>query len=167
MLGLFGVAILILGIAAIFMILRRSPLPKPNDLKPVAQAKPSLAYAVVSKEESQAVPYPIVYVNDDESVRELHPDEREYLETPFHPADGGRPYIKGSFEAEDGWGKRGGFCPRSKIPHSISTQDAPAQNPTKPLTKEGLMEFLREKGLAVTENADGTVSAMKQPGAGS
>ena len=163
MLGLLGGAILILGVAAVFMIFRYSPLRKPKGQKSAPRAKPSPEYAVVSKEGSQAVPYPFVYVNDDETVRELHRGEQEYLETPFHPVDGGRPYIKSSFEAENGWGKRGGFCPRSKIPGSISIQDAPAENPSKPLTKDDLIELFREKGMVVTENADGTISARKRP----
>ena len=120
-------------------------------------------FAVVSKEESQLVPYPFVHVNDDGTVRELHPNERHYLETPFHPFDGERPYIKQSFDAKDGWGKLGGFCSRSSIPQAGDIQEAPLEDPSKPLTKERLMEFLHKKGLLVTENVDGAATARKTP----
>jgi hypothetical protein len=57
-----------------------------------------------------------VYVNQDGSVRELSPGERRYLSEEFHPADGGRPYIKASYESCDGWRSRSGFLTRRRVP---------------------------------------------------
>lgn len=97
------------------------------------------SFVVVSDKEAKAVPYPYVYVNDDGSVRELHQEERIYLETPFHPADGARPYIKSSYNQKDGWGNLTGFCHRSKIPSNHIILAAPIDDPTK-ISKEMFME---------------------------
>src|SRR5689334_767250 len=61
-------------------------------------------FVIVSSDEAKSEPYPYVYVNDDGSVRELHPSERIYLETSFSPFDGARPYTKDSYVMKDGWG---------------------------------------------------------------
>src|SRR5215469_2917651 len=71
----------------------RQLLGKPSRRRPV-QIR---GYAIVEKDRSGVDPYPYVYVNVDGSARELHPDERDYLETPFSPGDGARPYVKGSY----------------------------------------------------------------------
>lgn len=63
--------------------------------------------------------FAFVYVNKDGSVRELTWDEREYLETPFHGADSGRPYIKTTYEQLDGLGCISGFCYRTSVPGQI------------------------------------------------
>src|SRR5688572_29806530 len=57
-----------------------------------------------------------VYVNQDGSVRELSPEERDYLSEKFYNGDGGRPYIKSSYESHDGWGSQSGFIPRRQVP---------------------------------------------------
>ena len=57
-----------------------------------------------------------VYVEDDGSVRELTAEEAEYLATPSHPADGGRPYIKSRYKARTPGGALGGFLRRSDVP---------------------------------------------------
>jgi len=98
----------------------------------VTQAK---TYAVVSAAEAAEAVYPYVYVNDDGDVRELHLAERQYLEAPFSPFDGGRPYVKGSFDARDGWGSIEGFCHRSKVPRDLSIAAASAEDPNPPMTK--------------------------------
>ena len=79
-----------------------------------------MEYAVVDPEDARLDPYPIVYVNEDGSAREVTLDERMVLQTPFHPADGGRPWVKGSYDQRDGWGKLAGFCHRSAIPDDVS-----------------------------------------------
>jgi hypothetical protein len=56
-----------------------------------------------------------VYVNQDGSVRELSPDEYD-LSQEFHPGDGGRPYIKTSYEGERWLGSVSGFLPRDLVP---------------------------------------------------
>ena len=89
-----------------------------------------LAFAIVSETEAKSVPYPYVYVNEDGTVRELHPDERSYLETPFHPFDSGQPYTKNSYQKKDGRGRISGFCLRSHIPSNIDILDTPTENPS-------------------------------------
>ena len=118
-------------------------------------------YAVVKKGRSGVDPYPYVYVNVDGSARELHPDECDYLETPFPGGDGARPYVKGSYSQRNGWGEISGFLKRSELPSEIVTQAAPPENPSKPLTRSDHIQFLRDKGLVVTENPDGTFTAQK------
>lgn len=59
-----------------------------------------------------------VYMNDDGSTRELLPDEAEYLATAFHPADGGRPYIKAAATTRTPDGRLGGFLRRSALEDS-------------------------------------------------
>jgi hypothetical protein len=79
-------------------------------------------FAVVSAEESKAVPYPYVYVEDDGGVRELYVDERKYLETKFLGADGARPYTKNSYLKKNGWGKLRGFLKRSEVPVGVRVE---------------------------------------------
>lgn len=38
----------------------------------------------------------------------------------------------------------------------------PAQNPNNPLTKEKQIQLLRDKGLQVVENSDGSITIRKQ-----
>jgi hypothetical protein len=63
-----------------------------------------------------------VYVNQDGTARELSSDERDYLETEFPPGDGGRPYIKGTYNDRDGWGSISGFLLRRRLPSSITVK---------------------------------------------
>ena len=104
--------------------------------------------AVVSPEEAKAVPYPYVYVENDGSVRELHAEERAYLEEPFHPTDGGQPYVKWRYRSRDGWGDLQGYCQRSKVPRTIVPQPAPAESPHRVLSTTEIEDFLRSKELA-------------------
>jgi len=123
-------------------------------------------YAVVSPAEARAAQYPYVYVNDDGSVRELHASERQYLEEAFSPFDGGRPYVKGSFDARDGWGSIKGFCQRSEVPGDLLIAPAPAEDPSPPMTKEQHVAWLKEKmvGFEVIEKPDGSVEMKRKPG---
>ena len=95
----------------------------------------------VSASDAARVPYPYVYVNADGTVRELHTEEREYLETPFEGGDGGRPYVKANFDSKDGWGEIKGFCRRSSIPAHLPIAEAPKENPNKPVTIEDMIEM--------------------------
>ncbi len=81
-----------------------------------------MEYPEVAKDEAKQVPYPYVYVEEDGSVRELTPGERKYLETPFHPGDGARPYIKENYKTR-GVSSMAGFCPRYKIPSRIKIRE--------------------------------------------
>ena len=103
-----------------------------------------------------ARPYSYVYVNADGTARELHGAEREYLETDFDGADGGRPYIKSRYKDRDGWGEISGYMRRSKLPNDLSVQPAPVDFPTQTLGR--MIDWLRAKGLEVTEHADGSFS---------
>jgi hypothetical protein len=119
------------------------------------------SYAVVSTTEAVQNPYPYTFVNGDGTARELHAAERQYLEQRFIPTDGGRPYVKSTFEARDGWGSVKGFLRRSKLPDGLVVAPAPANNPNPPMSKADHIAFLKEKavqfGLEVVEKSDGTV----------
>ena len=103
---------------------------------------------VVSENDARLVPYPYVCVNEDGTVRELRPTEREYLETAFHPCDGARPFVKQTYYARNGRGDIEGFCPRSAIPDRRTIADAPHDDPNpvrQPTSlRESLFESLRE-----------------------
>lgn len=101
-------------------------------------------------------PYPYIYVNADGSARELHSAERKYLETEFQGGDGAAPYIKSDCSERDGWGELTGYLERSALPNSTPIGDAPADDPTKPLSQAETIAWLRSKGLEVIENSDGS-----------
>jgi hypothetical protein len=117
-------------------------------------------FAVVPQDKAKSIPYPIVFVEDDGTVRELHQSERAYLETPFDPTDGARPFVKSSYKKKDGWGSTEGFCLRSKIPSNISIGEAPLEDPSEN-TKERFLakqiKFAKENGFEIIEEADGRV----------
>lgn len=60
-----------------------------------------------------------VAVDYDGSVRELYPEEIEYLNQRFQGADGGRPYIKDKYEKRTPDGKIDGYIRRRRIPKEI------------------------------------------------
>ena len=64
--------------------------------------------------------FEFVFVNDDGSARELDDDEIEYLSTDFHPADGGRPYIKLDYEDRTPDGMLHGYLRRRQLPVRVS-----------------------------------------------
>jgi len=128
-------------------------------MKPEDTLGPS--YATVDGNQARVDPYPYLYVNDDGSARERHANERNYLETPFHPTDGGRPYIKSGYSEKNGWGEIQGYLERSKLPQGIQVHPAPVEDPSKPLTWEDQIRFFRDKGLEVIENSDGTWTIRK------
>jgi hypothetical protein len=66
-----------------------------------------------------------VLVEDDGSARELAADEREYLQAEHHPADGGRPYIKGWYESRTPDGRLGGYLRRTHLPRHVVIRPAP------------------------------------------
>jgi hypothetical protein len=107
-------------------------------------------------------PYPYVFVLADGSARELHENERKYLETEFSGGDGNRPYIKKSYEARDGWGEMKGYLQRGRLPPGTLIHPAPTEDPSKPLNREELIAFLRSKGVEVIENEDGSFTSRKR-----
>lgn len=64
-----------------------------------------------------------VFVNDDGTVRELLPNEIDYLNRNFDPADSGRPYIKSSYRSRTPDGRVSGFLPRSSVPMTATWRD--------------------------------------------
>jgi hypothetical protein len=130
--------------------------------RPMIQPK---AHAVVSADEAAQDPYPYAFVNDDGTARELHAAERQYLERPFIPFDGGRPYVKSAFDARDGWGSVKGFLQRSKLPVGLLVAPAPANNPNPPMSNADQIAFMKAKavqlGFEVIEKSDGTVEMKR------
>jgi hypothetical protein len=103
-----------------------------------------------------AAPYPYVYVNADGTARELHPNEQQYLQSEFRPGDGAAPYVKCSYSERNGWGELTGYLKRSKLPHGTHIQEAPTEDPSRPLSKAEYIEWLRSKGVEVIEKSDGS-----------
>jgi hypothetical protein len=60
-----------------------------------------------------------VFVEEDGSIRELTLEEAEHLATPFHPADGGRPYIKSRYKSRTPSGSVSGFLARQDVPDHL------------------------------------------------
>lgn len=147
---LIGCAILIFAIAGCVWSLRH------------LRRRPRGAWLVIVQgKQAQRDPYPYLFVNADGSARELHPNERKLLETPFQGADGARPYAKRSYSQKDGWGEITGFLKRSKLPPGIPIGAAPEQELRMPVTKAEHIQFLREKGMEVVENSDGSITVKK------
>jgi hypothetical protein len=84
---------------------------------------------VVDEDQARAEPYPYVYLDADESARELHHSERTYLETSFDAFDGARPAIKENYAHKNGWGEIRGFLKRSGLPSGMQVQPAPVEVP--------------------------------------
>ena len=103
-------------------------------------------------------PYPYVHIDADGSARELHPSERRYLETEFKGGDGAAPYIKSHYDERNGWGDLSGYLERTLLPDGIAVADAPADDPIRPLGRDGYAAWLRGKGVEVIENADGSLT---------
>lgn len=117
---------------------------------------------IPTKADGEAVgSFRYVYVNADGTARELHQNERQFLETEFLPGDGGRPYIKSSYPEKDGWGAISGYLERSELPHGKTVDPAPAEDPIRPRSLKEEIQFWRDKGLAVIENADGTFTIRR------
>jgi hypothetical protein len=110
-----------------------------------------------------AAPYHYVYVNADGTARELHAGERQYLETEFSGGDGAAPSIKSNYSERNGWGEIKGYLERSKLPAGAPIHDAPAEDPSRPLSRAEYIAWLRNKGVDVIENSDGSLTAMAKP----
>jgi hypothetical protein len=99
--------------------------------------------------------YPYVYIKPDGTARELHASERAYLETEFKGGDGAMPSIKDSYEERNGWGEIRGYLKRAALPAGMPVADAPAEDPSKPMSHEELIAWLRGKGVRVTGSGAG------------
>jgi hypothetical protein len=74
-----------------------------------------------------------VHVEEDGGARELSAEEQAYLEEEFHPADGGRPYIKTWYGTRNPAGSIAGYLRRDRLPPEIRIRPAPAE-PAEPRT---------------------------------
>ncbi len=123
------------------------------------KVKEPLMFAVISESDAKIFPYPIVFVEKDGIVRELHVSEKKYLETPFYRSDGARPYVKRSYQQKDGLGSIMGYCYRSKIPSNITIRPSPLEDPTDLYAQElthDTVKFAKEHGFEYIEE-DGKV----------
>jgi hypothetical protein len=111
--------------------------------------------ALVSASESEAQPYPFIYVENDGGARELSRREREYLETPFIAPDGGRPYAKWRYKQKNSWGELKGFLKRGKLPTDTPIAPAPVNEPEWD-TKSETIRRAREYGADIVKNDDGS-----------
>jgi hypothetical protein len=68
-----------------------------------------------------------VYIENDGTARELTEDEKEYLNTEFHPTDGARPYIKFRYRSLTPDGKMHGFLWRRRLPRGMPVAKPPRQ----------------------------------------
>jgi hypothetical protein len=157
---IFVLAVLVLGAVAVVWVLIRWRRTISGRIK-IPFGRSAFLYAVASVDEAGAEPYAYIHVNADGSARELHAGEREFLETPFHPADGGRPYVKSSYAQKNGWGELTGFMRRSKLPPGIVVAPSPSENPLRAFSKEEMTRFLLEKGMDVVENPGGSITVRK------
>ena len=57
-----------------------------------------------------------VYIEPDGRARELTPEERTYLATPFQGGDGAAPYVKPWYRHRNPRGDLGGYLPRFQVP---------------------------------------------------
>ena len=62
----------------------------------------------------------LVKVEFDGTVWELTEEEKEAVDTPFHPFDGNRPYIKSSYGEKNGWGRLNGYLLRKDVPQGMT-----------------------------------------------
>jgi hypothetical protein len=62
----------------------------------------------------------LVKVEFDGTVRELSEEEKKVVDTPFHPADGNRPYVKSSYDEKNGWGRLNGYLLRKDVPEGVT-----------------------------------------------
>jgi len=108
--------------------------------------------------------FEFVYVNQDGSVRELSPGERDYLSREFSGGDSGRPYIKFSYESCDGWGSQSGFIERRRVPQGKSI--GPVNPNYDQLAEDSRLDMLaanRAAGDLIVEKEDGSVLCSPNP----
>jgi hypothetical protein len=124
-----------------------------------------LLFAIVSQDEAKSIPYPYVYIEKDGTVRELHTSERKYLETPYYPTDGARPYVKRFFDQKNDVGDIRGFLTRSKTPSGILIHEPPTHDPSIGSYEEFIeneINTAEELGFEVINKGDGKVIFRKK-----
>lgn len=108
--------------------------------------------------------FKFVYVNQDGSVRELSPGEQDYLSQKFLGGDGGRPYIKSSYESSNGWGSQSGYIRRRRVPSRIAILPVNPNYDTavKEITEDVLNTY-RAAGDIIVTNHDGSITCTPNP----
>ena len=86
----------------------------------------------------------LIYVENDGSARELTDAEMRYVDTPFSPLDGARPYIKSSYHQRNGWSELRGFLDRTNLPGGIAIGPAPVASPLQPSTPQAVADSILE-----------------------
>jgi hypothetical protein len=108
--------------------------------------------------------FKFVHVNQDGSVRELSPEEQDYLSAEFHGSDGGRPYIKLSYESRDGWGSQSGFIERRGVPARIEILPVhPDYDAAVKKLREDPLGRNQDAGDVIIQNPDGSVTYILNP----
>ncbi len=110
---------------------------------------------VVSKRASKKIPYPYVHVQWNGVVFELDEHDREYLETPFDPCDGGRPAVKSKYSTKNASGSMGGFCLRRTIPKDVPILPSPTEGRTDLDELERGLAIARAAGATIVDNGIG------------
>jgi hypothetical protein len=108
-------------------------------------------------------PYPYIYINADGTARELHPNERAWLETEYTLGDGAAPHVKDSYDDRNGWSELNGYLARAALPTGTPVGDAPAADPRRPMSRADTIAWLRGKGVEVTESDDGSLTVHGLP----
>jgi hypothetical protein len=108
--------------------------------------------------------FKFVYVNQDGSVRELSPSEQNFLSQKFQGGDGGRPYIKSSYESSNGWGSQSGFIERRRVPSRIKIIPVnPNYDAAVKEVKEDFLDSIRAGGDIIVKNLNGSVNCTPNP----
>lgn len=76
------------------------------------------------------------------------------------------PSIKSSYSELNGWGEIKDYLERSKLPTGTLIHDAPAEDPSRPLSRTEYIAWLRNKGVEVIENSDGSMTNAQTAPAG-
>jgi len=99
--------------------------------------------------------YPYIYINADGTARELHPNERAWLETEYALGDGAAPRVKDSYDDRNGWGEIKGYLQRADLPAGMPVADAPAEDPIKRMSIDEFIAWLAKKGVRATVSGGG------------
>ena len=86
----------------------------------------------------------LIWINVDGTARQLTGAEKTYVDAPFSPFDGARPYVKSHYEQRNGWGELGGYLLRKEVPDGIPIAVAPPDDPAAARTPQAVADSLRE-----------------------
>ena len=86
----------------------------------------------------------LVWINVDGTARQLTDAEKTYVDTPYSPFDGARPYVKSHYEQRNGWGELKGYLVRKDVPDGVAIGIAPSDEPVEERTPEAVADSLRE-----------------------